>query len=385
MIALRVRTLGWMRYDYGRAPRTMSDVRRRELSLVVPAFQEGAHLYSSISRIRTCAQIVSSSYEIIIVDDGSTDDTWEQVERLCKSYGEVRGLRFSRNFGKDSAICAGLAECVGDAALILDADLQHPPELIRQFYDGWKEGFDVIEGVKTKREGEPLLRRIASAAFNSVATRYTGIHFANSSDFKLLDRKVIEAWLQFPERRVFFRGMVSWMGFRHKQIDFQVSPRVHGQSKWPALGLCRLALSATISFSSAPLRITHLLAGAFLVFSLVLSARALYLKAIGYAVSGFTTVIIVLLITGGMLLMIFGIIAEYLAAIYEELKGRPRYFVADAVRGADWLAGSVGPNAGRECLGSRMRLPRTRSDGLNDLSGPLKRDSGKPTADLEEN
>ena len=304
----------------------------RELSVVVPAFQEGSHLYSSISCIRQHVQLVTSEFEILIVDDGSSDTTWTEINRLAKEFPEVRGLRLSRNFGKDAALWAGLASCHGRAVLTLDADLQHPPSAIAAFYYSWKhEGFDVVEGVKRNRFTEPVLRRMASVVFNRFASHYTGFELTNSTDFKLMDRKVVTAMLELKERRVFFRGLVAWLGFRRKQVLFDVDRRAGGESKWSAQSLCRLALTAVVAFTSAPLRIGHAVAVVFLVFALLLGSRAVYLKMAGAALSGFTTVIIVQLLVGALTLMVLGIIAEYLAAVYDELKGRPRYFVAEAL------------------------------------------------------
>lgn len=302
-----------------------------ELSVVIPAYQEGSHLYSSVTRIRECVRGVTPDYEIIVVDDGSTDTTWTEIARLSAEFPDIRGLRLSRRFGKDAALSAGLANCTGKGVLTLDADLQHPPSTIAEFYRCWKdEGFDIVEGVKSDRDKEPIFRRIPSATFNWLSKRYTGLELTNSTDFKLLDRKVLASWLEMREKRVFFRGLVSWMGFRRKQIPFEVDRRADGSSKWSTLLLIRLAVSATIAFSSAPLRIAHVVAILFLLFAALLGSEALYLKFTGAAVSGFTTVIIVLLLTGGLILIVLGVIAEYLAAIYEELKGRPRYFVAES-------------------------------------------------------
>ena len=315
-----------------------------DLSVIIPAFQEGDHLYSSIAEIREAVRQITADYEIIIVDDGSTDTTWEEIRRLRSAFAEVRGLRLSRNFGKDAALAAGLAHCVGNAALTLDADLQHPPSSIAEFYNYWKQGFDIVEGIKANRETEHVIRRSSSKVFNWLSRRYTGLDLTNSTDFKLLDRKVINAWLQIKERRLFFRGIVAWMGFSRKQLSFDVRQRAASRSKWSTLSLLQLAISAVISFSSAPLRIAHHVAAIFILFAALLGARALYLKLNGTAVDGFTTVIIVLLLNGGLILIVLGIIAEYLAAIYEELKARPRYFVEDSLSSHD---SNVGLDPGR--------------------------------------
>jgi hypothetical protein len=215
----------------------------------------------------------------------------------------------------------------------MDADLQHPVDLIGQFYRTWKEQHaQVVHGVKSNLRREPVHRRLLSRAFNHVATRLSGIDLRSSADFKLLDRQVIDAWLKMPERRIFYRGMVAWLGFRAVEIPFTVEPRVRGRSQYGFGSLVRFGWSALTSYSYFPLRLIHFLAVLFLVFSFLLGSWALYLKLIGAAVSGFTTVIILQLMIGGALLLSLALIAEYLAAIYEEVKRRPRYVIAEVSR-----------------------------------------------------
>jgi glycosyltransferase involved in cell wall biosynthesis len=301
-----------------------------ELSVIVPAFQEGRHLQQSLLTIGKHVAGITPDYEIIVVDDGSSDNTWAILAELHRANSCIKALRLSRNFGKDYAIAAGMEYCRGRAAVIIDADLQHPPELIAKFFQIWKSGQAlVVEGVKQQRREEPLLRRSVSRAFNRVASRAAGIDFTNSTDFKLLDRQAINAWLAMPERRCFFRGMASWLGFPHVQVEFEVQPRQEGHSKFNLVSLTRLAWLAISSYSVTPLRLIHLWAAAFLAFAVGLTARSLYLWFAGRAAGGMTTVVILILLLGGLLLLSLGIVAEYVAAIYEEIKGRPRYIIAD--------------------------------------------------------
>ncbi len=298
--------------------------------MIVPAYQEGLHLARSLEIIVQHVAGVTADYEILAVDDGSTDNTWAVLVELHRGNAAIKGLRLSRNFGKDYAIAAGMEACRGRAAVILDADLQHPPELIAKFFQLWKSGQAlVVEGVKRQREKEPLARRALSHVFNRVASRAAGIDFTNSTDFKLLDRQAIDAWLAMPERRCFFRGMASWLGFPHVQVEFEVQPRQQGHSKFNLVSLIRLAWLAISSYSVTPLRLIHLWAASFLAFAVGLTARSLYLWFVGRAAGGMTTVVILILLLGGLLLLSLGIVAEYVAAIYEEIKGRPRYIVAD--------------------------------------------------------
>ena len=307
---------------------------RAELSIIVPAFREGRGLVPAIGQIRASALQATDNIEVIVVDDGSDDDTWTHIQALVLAYPDVRGIRFSRNYGKDSAVAAGLDDCVGDAAVIIDADLQHPPALIPQFYGHWKNGHLVVSAVKRAREDEPFFRRIASGLFNRIATRMTSLDLRSSTDCKLLARPVITAWKNLGEYRMFFRGMVDWLGFEQLTIPFDVAPSIRQDSTWSSVKLLRLATFSVISFSSMPLRIAHVISGLFLMFSLILGADALFLWVTDRAVTGFTTVIILILLAGGLQLGVLAIIAEYLAAIYEEVKRRPRYVITERAASA---------------------------------------------------
>jgi glycosyltransferase involved in cell wall biosynthesis len=269
---------------------------------------------------------------VLIVDDGSSDNTWKHTRELVAKYPDVYGIRLSRNYGKDAAIAAGLSQCRGETAVIIDADLQHPPELLAEFYRLWKEdGYQVVEAVKRRRDDEPVLRRMCSRLFGLLAGAFTPLDLQNSTDYKLLSRPVIEAWKQMGESRLFFRGTIDWLGFRRATVEFDVGASLRPVSTWSRLRLLRVAIHALISYSSAPLRIAHVISFAFLLFGLVLGCEALVLKITGRAVSGFTTVIILLLLVGGAVLGVLGIISEYLAAIYDEVKHRPRFVIAETV------------------------------------------------------
>jgi glycosyltransferase involved in cell wall biosynthesis len=301
-----------------------------ELSIIVPAFREGLNLTMAIGQIRSCALMATRSIEVIVVDDGSDDDTWSCIHLLSSKFSDVRGIRFSRNYGKDAAVAAGLNESTGDAAIIIDADLQHPPALIPLFYEQWKiHGHPIVAAVKRKCGDEPLLRRLASRLFNDLVVRITSLDLRNSTDCKLLARPVITAWKNLGEYRLFFRGMVDWLGFKQVTIPFDVVPSLRRTSTWSSLKLMQLATHSLISYSSMPLRIAHIISGLFLLFSVILGADALFMRLTGRAFTGFTTVIILILLTGGLQLGVLAVIAEYLAAIYEEVKRRPRYVITE--------------------------------------------------------
>ncbi|MEO8372223.1 MAG: glycosyltransferase family 2 protein, partial [Candidatus Solibacter sp.] len=303
-----------------------------ELSVVIPCFHESAHLEASVGTVTSYVEQMTSDYEIILVDDGSRDATWGEIQRLHNGNSKVYGLRLSRNFGKEAAVAAGLEHADGAGVLILDADLQHPPALIPRFIELWRTGeYDIVEGRKRGRGHEGVSRRLLSGAFGWAAARFTGIDWNDSSDYKLLSRSAVEAWKRMPERHCFFRGMVHWVGMRSTIVEFDVAARTTGSSKWTFFSLLGLGWSAIRSYSAAPLRVIHLLALVFFVFAIWLGSKALYLKLTGQAVDGFTTVILLVLILGAFLLMGLAVIAEFIIAIYDEVKARPRYVVSEWV------------------------------------------------------
>jgi len=273
--------------------------------------------------------------EMIVIDDGSTDDTWQVLEKLAEQLPELKAVQFSRNFGKEAAICAGMAYSTGKACIVIDSDLQHPPEVIPEMVRLWRdERWDIVEGIKRTRGTEPLINKIGARFFYRTLSRLSGYDLYGSSDFKLLDRKVIDAWLDMRERNTFFRGMITWLGYRRKQISFSVPRRRLTQSRWSFFGLFKLAIIAITAFSSLPLQAVTLLGGIFLLCAILFSGYALLLYFTGLALPGFTTVIILEMLIGGVLMVSLGIIGTYIAQIYQEVKYRPRYVVAQALTGA---------------------------------------------------
>jgi glycosyltransferase involved in cell wall biosynthesis len=271
-------------------------------------------------------------YELVLVDDGSPDDTWRVIAAEAKSCHAVRALRLSRNFGKESALCAGLERARGDAVIVMDADGQHPPSLLPDMVRLWQSsGADIIEAVKRRRGRESLSNKLGALLFYFILNKLSGFHFKGASDFKLMNRKAVDAWLKMRERNVFFRGMTVWMGFTTVQIPFEVAPRSAGRSTWSILKRLKLALIGVTAFSSFPLHLVTFAGAVFLGLSVILGMETLYLKLAGQAVSGFATVILLELIIGSFLMISLGIIGEYLARIYEEVKGRPRYIVAESI------------------------------------------------------
>jgi glycosyltransferase involved in cell wall biosynthesis len=302
------------------------------LSVVMPVFREGAHLSAILAAVRSSMTQCNVPYELVLVDDGSPDDTWRVIAAEAKTFRTVRALRLSRNFGKESALCAGLEHAKGDAVILMDADGQHPPSLLPGLVQTWQSsGADIVEAVKRHRGRESLSSKIGALFFYFILNKLSGFHFKGASDFKLLNRKAVNAWLEMRERNVFFRGMTVWMGFTTVQIPFEVVPRSTGHSTWSGLRRLKLALVGITAFSSFPLHLVTFAGVIFLGLSVVLGIETLYLKLAGRAVSGFATVILLELIIGSFLMISLGIIGEYLARIYEEVKHRPRYVVTESL------------------------------------------------------
>ena len=298
-----------------------------QLSLVIPVYNEEAHIASSIATIRRILEDAGISHQFILVDDGSRDQSWQVLQTLARTQAQIRAYKLSRNFGKEAALCAGLEQADTELTLVMDADLQHPPELIPAMVAKMQEGYDVVEGVKSDRGHEAQLYKLGARAFYGSFLRLTGFDLRDASDFKLMNRKVIDAWRQLPERDTFFRGMSAWVGFRRYAMPFQVARRVEGVSKWSPVKLSRLFISAISSFSSLPLQIITVLGAVFFFSSLILALWTLYMKFAGTALSGFTTVILLQLIIGSAIMFGLGTIGLYLARIYDEIKARPRYLI----------------------------------------------------------
>jgi len=302
-------------------------------SVVIPVHNESDQVAENLLLIHAEASKTGLPMEMIVIDDGSTDRTWQALEKLAEQMPELKALRFSRNFGKEAAICAGLAYSSGQACIVIDSDLQHPPELIPEMVRLWRqEHWDIVEGIKKTRGSESLINRIGARFFYRTLSGLSGYNLYGSSDFKLLDRKVIDAWLDMRERNTFFRGMVSWLGYRRNQITFSVPRRRLTQSRWSFLGLFRLAVIAITAFSSLPLQAVTILGGLFLLCAILFSGYALVMYFLGLAFPGFTTVIVLELLIGGVLMISLGIIGTYIAQIYQEVKYRPRYVVAETLR-----------------------------------------------------
>lgn len=299
-----------------------------KLSVVIPVFNEAKQIQETLRVLQSLLESNGFPYEVILIDDGSKDNTWNIISEAASLDPRIRALRLSRNFGKEAALCAGLDATQGDACIVMDGDLQHPPELIPEMVRLWRdEGYPIVEAVKRSRGRESYFNRTAAAVFYNIMQRLSGLNLNQASDFKLLDARIISAWRLLKERQTFFRGLSSWLGFPRIQIYFEVADRQHGSSKWSALHLFRLAVTAITSFSSMPLQIVTVLGWAFMAGAIPLGIQTFYNWFSGIAVSGFTTVILLLLIVGSVLMLSLGMIGIYIANIFEEVKNRPRYLI----------------------------------------------------------
>ncbi len=299
------------------------------LSVVIPAYNEEASIAVAAQTILRILDAARIPCELVFVDDGSRDETWARITEEAARDDRVRAVRFSRNFGKEAALLAGLKYAAGDCCATIDCDLQHPPEKLVEMYRLWEQGFEVVEGVKSDRGRESLAHRFAANAFYRLMSRAVGFEMRDRSDFKLLGRRAVDALLSMPEHDTFYRALSAWVGFRSTEVSFEVAPRRAGESKWSTGKLIRYAVRNITSFTASPMHIVTTLGVVMLIFALTLSVQTLARKLRGDAEEGFTTVIIVVLLTGSLVMVSLGVIGHYIARMFDELKARPRYIVAE--------------------------------------------------------
>ena len=301
------------------------------LSVIIPAYNEEKCIKRVYTAIHSLLAENNIDSEFIFVDDGSQDQTYQVITELSLEKQNIVGLHFSRNFGKESAISAGLAAVSGSCAVVIDCDLQHPPEKIIEMYHLWEERYEFIEGIKKERGQEKKMYSIGAKLFYSIISRMAGFDMANSSDFKLLDRKVVDVLNKMPERG-FFRAISYWVGYNKTTVEYDVAERVDGESKWSSRGLIKYALSNISSYSTAPMQTVTVLGVVMLIISVIFGIWALIDKIIGRALEGMTTVIIITIFIGSIIMISLGIIGYYIARIYEEIKGRPKYIISSTIK-----------------------------------------------------
>ena len=301
------------------------------LSVVLPAYNEEAMLPKAASVLSSLLSSHQIDYELVFVDDGSRDRTWAEIENAAAENPRVHGVHFSRNFGKEAAIFAGLAVASGDCAAVMDTDLQHPPETLLEMYALWQQGYEIVEGIKRTRGKESAFHAFCAGTFYKIMSSATGIDMSRASDFKLMDRRAVDTLLSMPERKGFFRAQSAWIGFRTTGVEFDVQEREAGESKWTTRSLIRYAVTNIVGYSTAPMQVVTG-AGVFVfVLAVLMGIQTLVRYASGRAVEGFTTVILLILLIGSIIMISLGIIGYYIARIYQEVQGRPRYIISKKI------------------------------------------------------
>lgn len=302
------------------------------VSVIVPCYNEEDGIRETILRLKKVLSESKIPYEILFVNDGSKDKTFFYIkEESMRDSKHIKGITFSRNFGKEAAMRAGLRYANGRCAVVIDSDLQQPPEIIPQMYELWKEGWEIVEGIKAERQKENLFHRFSAKAFYCIFSKAIGTDIRNASDYKLLDRKVIDIIVSLPEKETFFRGLTFWTGFKMTKITYSIQPRKSGTTKWPVYKLVKYAVHNVISFSSIPLSFITVQSILMIGLGIVFAARALRLYVTNQAAGGITTVVMLMLLIGGLILLSLSIIGQYIASIYNEVKGRPQFLVSETV------------------------------------------------------
>ena len=298
------------------------------LSIIIPSYNEEKNIAYVVTALKKELGAAEIDYEIIFVDDGSSDFTFAKIKEQSFMADNIRGYRLSRNFGKESAMWAGLGKVKGDCCIVMDCDLQHPAEILPKMYRLWQEGFEIVEGIKVRGE-ESIFYKMFSGLFYRLISSLSGFDMKSSSDFKLLDKRVVNELLNLNERNAFFRGLSFWVGFNSAKVEYQVGKRLYSNSKWNVFGLFKYGLNNIIGFSAAPLQIVTIIGILLTLASFGLAIQTLARFLMGYSLEGFTTVILLLLLIGGGMMISLGIIGLYIAKIYDEVKKRPRFIISE--------------------------------------------------------
>ncbi|MCM1272088.1 MAG: glycosyltransferase family 2 protein [Clostridium sp.] len=298
------------------------------ISVIIPAYNEAAMIPKTAKVISGILEQNSIEYELIFVNDGSRDLTWMEIVNAHEQNKNVIGISFSRNFGKEAAMFAGLEKAQGDCAVIIDCDLQHPPEKIVEMYRLWEQGYEVVEAVKDDRGRESHVHGFFANTFYKIIGKATGLDMKNASDFKLMDRKVINVLNTMPERSVFFRALSTWVGFKSTKVAFSVREREEGTSKWSTKALVQYAISNITSFSAAPMQIITVLGCICLLFDLVFAIYTLVAWLTGGKILAYTALILIHTLLSGIIMIGIGVLGYYTSKIYDEVKQRPRYIIS---------------------------------------------------------
>ncbi|MEX1308782.1 MAG: glycosyltransferase family 2 protein [Candidatus Sulfomarinibacteraceae bacterium] len=305
-----------------------------ELSVVIPAMNEEENVVEMHERLVAALETVVDGLEIVWVDDGSTDTTWAKISDLAATDARVRGLSFSRNFGHQAAVTAGVDAARGRAVVIIDADLQDPPEVIPEMVAKWREGFEVVFGQRAVRDGETWFKKASAAAFYRTLRRFAHIEIpVDTGDFRLMGPKALAAFRAMPEHNRFVRGLVSWIGFPQTAVRFHRQPRARGETKYPLKTMIKLALSGFTSFSFVPLRSATWLGGGFAGFAILYVVFRWLLALTGVAAFGSAGMVGLIVFLAGVQLLAIGALGEYVARVFEEAVRRPLYLVKEHTDG----------------------------------------------------
>ncbi len=316
-------------------------MKKTVISVVVPVYNEEEVVFESYKRLKGVMESLNEPYEMIFVNDGSRDATPVIVRHICETDPTVHFIDFARNFGHQTAITAGMDYSSGDAVVVIDADLQDPPEVIPEMIAKWREGYDVVYGKRAERKGETMFKRFTSAAFYRVLSSFTDVDIpVDTGDFRLIDRKVCDALKQVKERNRYVRGIISWLGFRQTGVEFVREKRFAGETKYPLKKMLRFAFDAITSFSYKPLKLSSYVGLSVSLGGFIYLMVVLYLKLFtDRTVAGWASMMAVSLFFNGVVLMMLGIIGEYIGRIYDEAKGRPLYVVREALNFAGQESG----------------------------------------------
>ncbi len=303
------------------------------ISVIVPSYNEEDNICKTFDTIKEILSKNEIDFEIIFINDGSADKTWIEISDLADKYENIVGVNFSRNFGKESAIFAGLKYAKGDCSVVIDCDLQHPVEKIVDMYNIWlNNDVDIVEGRKKTRGKENFMHKFCASFFNYLLKKGSGINMKNASDFKLMDKRVVDSLNEMPERLTFFRAMSSWVGYKTTIVYFDVREREQGKTKWSIRSLIKYAIRSITSYSALPMQLVTIVGVITFIISIILGIDTLYSKLSGQSLEGFSTVILLQLFTSSVIMFSLGIIGYYLSKIYEEIKNRPRYIVQEVIR-----------------------------------------------------
>ncbi len=308
--------------------------KNKIISIVVPAYFEEDVIGATYKRLKAVATNLKYNYEIIFIDDGSLDNTYKILKEICEKDNKIKCIKFSRNFGHQCAVTAGILEAIGDAVILIDADLQDPPELIPSMIEKWESGIDVVYGKREQRQGETFFKKKSAQLFYKLLSYMSDINIPrDTGDFRLMDKKVVQAFKSMPEKNRFIRGMVSWVGFKQEPILYTRDKRYAGETKYPLKKMIKFASNGIISFSTKPLKLFLYIGGLSVFISFLILIYAFYQGVVRNEklADGWASLMVTITFIGGMNLMSIGVLGSYIGRIYEESKNRPLYIVDEKI------------------------------------------------------